>query len=119
MATKSKTTGTYYSRDAAARILAKHLGNYGWHKELMRTAERTKEHQGYKGAGILLIPCCLHQGRPHYSMPEIMRFVADMRRAFPELGPSSIKGVRLRVPVTDQRDTFGRHGFRLNLAEKA
>lgn len=119
MTTKSKTTGTYYSRDAAARILAKHLGNYGWHKELMCSAERTKEHQGYKGAGILLAPRCVHGGRPYYSMPEIMRFIADMRLRFPELGPSSIKGTRLRVPVNDQRDTLGPHGFRLNQAEKA
>lgn len=116
---KTKATSTYYSRDSAALILFKHLGQRNWHKDLTCTTERTKAHRGYKRSGMVLLPRCMYQGRPYYDMPEIMRFVREMKAAFPELEPSGIKGIQLTVPIKDQRATHGPHGFRLNQAEKA
>ena len=116
---KTTVTITCCSRDSAALILFKHLGPRNWHKDLMCSTERTKSHRGYKRSGMVLVPCCMYQGRPQYALPEIMRFVREMRAAFPELGPAGIKGIQLAVPIKDQRKTQGPHGFRLNQAEKA
>lgn len=117
--TPNAVTGTYCSRESAALILFKHLGQHGWHKDLMCSAERTRAHRGYKHSGQLLYPRCLYLNKPYYSLREIMQFVQLMQRRYPELEPSGIKCVQLRVSTQDQRAIHGPHGFRMNKAQKA
>lgn len=110
--------GEFYTRAGAAQRLTEALGPYNWHKDLMCTTERTKDYQGYKGAGILLVPACTFGQQPHYEVAEVDAYITAMQAAFPYLKARKLKPKMLALPCIDKRLTRGKHGFRLNHAKK-
>lgn len=112
--------GNFYTRAQTALMLTSELGDsHDWHKDLTCTTERTRDYQGFKHSGILLLPTCLLGNQPHYEEREVKAHIAAMKAAFPHLRSGSPKPKRLTVPVIDKRHIFGNHGFRLNKAERA